>query len=64
MNKRDLWDIFMKTGKISDYLNYTRAERVPDDDDFDYEIVEEFYSDDPNLEDYNYDSEDGRYSDS
>ena len=54
----------MKTGKISDYLNYTRAEREPDTDDLDYEIVEEFYSDDPNLEDYNYDSEDGRYSDS
>ena len=63
MNKRDLWELFMKTGKISDYLNYAKAERETDTDIFDYETVEEFYSDDPNLEDFNYDSEDERYSD-
>ncbi len=64
VDKHDLWEVFMKTGKVSDYLNYKKAERESFDDDFDYEISEEFYEDDPNLEDFNYDSEDGRYSDS
>lgn len=25
MNKKELWQIFMKTGKVSDYLNYKNA---------------------------------------
>lgn len=25
MGKRELWKIFMKTGKVSDYLNYKNA---------------------------------------
>ena len=64
MDKKNLWEVFMKTGKISDYLNYAKAQRQQEIEDFSYETVEEFYSDDPNLEDFNYDPEDGRYSDS
>lgn len=63
MNKRDLWETFMKTGKVSDYLRYKNADKY-DPDGYDAEIAEEFYMDDPNLEDFNYDSQDGRYSDS
>jgi hypothetical protein len=25
MNKKELWDVFMKTGRVSDYLKYTKA---------------------------------------
>ncbi|MBQ8503803.1 MAG: hypothetical protein IJ491_05955 [Clostridia bacterium] len=53
----------MKTGKISDYLKYRNADKY-DFDGYDAEIAEEFYMDDPNLEDFNYDSQDGRYCDS
>lgn len=63
MSKRDLWEVFMKTGKISDYLKYRNADKY-DFDGYDAEIAEEFYMDDPNLEDFNYDSQDGRYCDS
>ena len=61
MNKRELWEIFMKTGKVSDYLKYRNADKY-DTDGYDAEIAQEFYMDDPNLEEYNYDSQDGRYS--
>ncbi len=59
MNKKDLWDRFIRTGKISDYLNYRKAESFPDDD---IEASDEFFVDCPNGEDYKYDNEDGRYS--
>ena len=59
MNKKDLWDRFIRTGKISDYLEYRRAESFPDDD---IEAADEFFVDCPNGEDYKYDNEDGRYS--
>lgn len=59
MNKKDLWDRFIRTGKISDYLNYRKAENHPDDD---LETADEFFVDCPNGEDYKYDNEDGRYS--
>ncbi len=62
MNKRDLWETFMKTGKVSDYLRYRNADKF-DVDGYDAEIAQEFYMDDPNLEEFNYDSQDGRYSD-
>lgn len=60
MNKRELWEKFMKTGKISDYLKYTNADKY-DVDSYDAEIAQEFYMDDPNLEDFNYDVQNGRY---
>lgn len=63
MNKRDLWDKFIQTGKISDYLDYQRAEnREEDDESPDFEASEEFFVECPNGEDYEYDDEDGRYS--
>ncbi len=62
MNKRELWETFMKTGKVSDYLKYRNADKY-DVDGYDAEIAQEFYMDDPNLEEFNYDSQDGRYSD-
>ncbi len=43
MNKKELWQIFMKTGKVSDYLNYKNArdeQGFPLEDD--EEISEEF----------------------
>lgn len=47
MNKKELWQVFMKTGKVSDYLNYKNAR---DSESFppyeDEEIAEEFASDD------------------
>lgn len=60
MNRKDLWDKFIQTGKISDYLNYQRAEKTNEDPNF--EASEEFYVDCPNGEDYKYDNSDGRYS--
>lgn len=59
MKKRDLWDKFIRTGKISDYLDYRKAENIPDDDT---EAADEFFVDCPNGEDYKYDDQDGRYS--
>lgn len=46
MNKKELWQIFMKTGKVSDYLNYKNARDsvgFPLDDE--EEVSEEFASD-------------------
>ncbi len=62
MNKRDLWDKFIQTGKISDYLNYQRAEKNSNDYNAELEAGEEFFVECPNGEDYKYDDEDGRYS--
>lgn len=62
MNKRDLWDKFIQTGKISDYLNYQRAEKNGNDYNAELEAGEEFFVECPNGEDYKYDDEDGRYS--
>ncbi len=65
MNKKALWDKFIQTGKISDYLSYQKAEKIPEtDDDPDFEAADEFYVDCPNGEDGQYDDSDGRYSDS
>ena len=64
MNKKDLWDKFIRTGKISDYLRYRRAERIADDDETDdSEFADELYPECLNGEDYNYDNEDEWYSD-
>ncbi|MGN0448426.1 MAG: hypothetical protein ACI4GC_07775 [Acutalibacteraceae bacterium] len=65
MNKKELWDRFIQTGKISDYLNYQKASKILEtSDNPDFEAADEFYVDCPNGEDYKYDNEDGRYSDS
>lgn len=65
MNKKSLWDKFIRTGKISDYLSYRRAERFADDDELtEYEIAQEIHPECPNGEDYRYDDQNDRYSDS
>lgn len=65
MNKKALWDKFIRTGKISDYLRYRKAERLAQQDiTDDEEFADELYPDCINGEDYDYDSEDERYSDS
>ncbi len=58
MTKKELWNKFMQTGKISDYLDYCKAPRFsPDGEDieFSHELS-------PEKEDFNYDDKDGRYS--
>ena len=62
MNRKELWDKFIQTGKVSDYLNYQRAEKQNADDLSDMEAGEEFFVECPNGEDCIYDNEDGRYS--
>ena len=46
MNKKELWDVFMKTGRVSDYLKYTKAIQSSYDGDATWEeqaeIAEEF----------------------
>lgn len=43
MNKKDLWQKFMKTGKVSDYLNYKNANEFIDElPVYDEEFAEEF----------------------
>lgn len=64
MNKRELWNTFMRTGKVSDYLNYKRAKDFPVSDYPDEETAEEFYLNNPDAKEGFYDTEDGRYSDS
>lgn len=63
MNKNALWDIFLKTGKISDYLKYQKAaSKEPYEELSDAELAEELFPECPNGEDYEYDDQDGRYS--
>ena len=64
MNKKDLWNTFMKTGKVSDYLMYKKAREFPLSDYPDEETAEEFYLNNPEAKEGFYDSQDGRYSDS
>ncbi|MBR6567058.1 MAG: hypothetical protein IKK60_00215 [Clostridia bacterium] len=61
MNKQDLWNIFMKTGKISDYLRYKNAvDSHPEFlDSMDMEAAEEFYLHNPHAEEFDYDNFDG-----
>lgn len=45
MNKKELWRIFMKTGRVSDYLNYKNARdgEIPFENDIENEeFAEEF----------------------
>ncbi len=64
MNKQDLWNIFMKTGKVSDYLRYKNAvDKHPDFlDSMDMEAAEEFYLHNPYAEEFDYDDFDGWYN--
>ena len=54
----------MKTGKVSDYLNYKKAREFPLSDYPDEETAEEFYMNNPEAKEGFYDSQNGRYSDS
>ncbi len=64
MNKKELWNTFMKTGKVSDYLNYKRAKDFPFSDYPDEETADEFYLNNPDAKEGLYDTQDGRYGDS
>lgn len=63
MNKKELWNTFMKTGKVSDYLNYKKAEDFPLSYP-DEETAEEFYMNNPDAEEGFYDIQNRRHSDS
>ena len=65
MNKNELWQIFMKTGKVSDYLNYKNARDeqvlpVYEDEEFADEFVSDYHDNsdsdfpDVDMEDLNY----------
>ncbi len=64
MNKKDLWNIFMKTGKVSDYLNYKKAKDYPLSGfpELEEETAEEFYLNNPDAMEGFYDSQDRRNS--
>lgn len=64
MNKKALWDKFIRTGKISDYLRYRKAERLAQENADDTEFAYEIFPECINGEEYDYDTEDERYSDS
>ena len=64
MNKKDLWNTFMKTGKVSDYLEYKKAREFPLSDYSNEETAEEFYMNNPHIKEGFYDDQDRRYSDS
>lgn len=64
MTKKELWNIFIKTGSISDYLKYknapdTRTELLQGADT---EAADELYSDIPDIQEPDYDDFDGWYS--
>lgn len=62
MNKRELWEKFTRTGKVSDYLKYKSA---PNDNlgGYDTETAGELYPDELNPEEVNYDfDKDGWYN--
>ncbi len=56
MDKRELWEKFMSTGKISDYILYARAQG-----DYDGDAAAEFSEEFTFSEEPDYDFEDGRY---
>lgn len=74
MNRKELWQIFMRTGKVSDYLNYKNArDKEALTDLGDAEVSEEFAKDfinnyDSDFPESNEEYEDadqnGRFSDS
>ncbi|MBR2079424.1 MAG: hypothetical protein IJ962_04335 [Clostridia bacterium] len=64
MNRKELWNTFMKTGKVSDYLNYKKAKDFPLSDYPDEETAEEFYINNPDAKEGFYDHQNRRNSDS
>ncbi len=64
MNKKALWDKFIRTGKVSDYLHYRRAEQLLKEDADEEDFANEIYPEWINGKGYSYDDEDERYSDS
>jgi len=73
MGKKELWKIFMKTGKVSDYLNYKNARdegEIPFSErsfseEFSQEFINNFDSDFPAMERRNaeYSDDDEDFSD-
>ena len=55
MNKKELWEVFMKTGCVSDYLKYTKAAQGSYENDISWEeqaeIAEEFLGELPHNRD-------------
>ena len=51
MNRKELWEVFMKTGCISDYLKYTKASQSDYESEMPWEeqaeISEELSADPP-----------------
>ena len=62
MTKKELWRIFMKTGKVSDFLNYKNASDSEDDMEISEEFAQEFITnydvDFPAAEEYKNDYQD------
>ena len=62
MTKKELWRIFMKTGKVSDFLNYKNASDSEDDMEISEEFAQEFINnydvDFPAAEEYKNDYQD------
>ncbi len=63
MTKKELWRIFMKTGKVSDFLNYKNASDSEDDDmeiseEFAQEFINNYDVDFPAAEEYKNDYQD------
>lgn len=42
MSKKDLWRIFMKTGRVSDYLNYKNAR--DEEGSFEHDVTSEEFA--------------------
>ena len=62
MTKKELWRIFMKTGRVSDFLNYKNASDSEEDLELSEEFAEEFINnydvDCPAAEEYKNDYQD------
>lgn len=54
MNKKELWDVFIKTGSVKDYLRYRKAADYSDERESSWEeqaeIAQEFLGDFPYKE--------------
>lgn len=75
VTRKELWQIFMKTGKVSDYLNYKNAKDTAtpgfpayDSEEMAQEIaadyINNFGREIPADEEYEDDHQNGRFSDS
>ena len=55
MNKKELWEVFMKTGSVADYLRYRKAAGYTDEQESPWEeqaeIAEEFSGEYPYNDD-------------